>query len=119
MRRTLGLIIAAFAASLALGACGTDGVGDGGARPPHGAAGGLCGGIAGFQCQRGLFCQMTPGQCRTVADAAGVCRKPPQICTAIYAPVCGCDGQTYSNSCRAAAAGVSVASNGACRSQDK
>ena len=84
-------------------------------RPPHGAEGGLCGGIAGFQCQAGLYCQFKPGECRTVADAGGTCRKAPQICNMIYAPVCGCDGKTYSNACVAASKGASVASQGACK----
>ena len=79
------------------------------------AEGGMCGGFAGFQCAEGLSCQMTPGQCHTVADAAGVCRKPPQACTMIYAPVCGCDGKTYPSACNAASKGVSVAADGECK----
>ena len=39
------------------------------------------------------------GECRTVG---GVC------CPDIYQPVCGCNGITYSNSCYAYAAGISI-----------
>ncbi len=76
----------------------------------------MCGGIAGFQCSGELYCHMQEGQCRSIADAAGVCRPKPKICTMIYAPVCGCDGQTYSSACVAASKGVSVAAKGACKS---
>ena len=48
------------------------------------------------------------------ADGTGVCRPKPEICLAVYKPVCGCDGKTHGNSCEAAAAGTDVASEGAC-----
>ena len=45
----------------------------------------------------------------------GTCVPVPSgDCPTIYAPVCGCDGATYANTCVAAAAGVNVASTGEC-----
>lgn len=72
-----------------------------------------CGGSAGVTCGVGQFCDFEGGTCGA-ADQTGVCASIPQACIEIFAPVCGCDGMTYSNSCMAAAARVSVQRDGAC-----
>ncbi|MAF50601.1 MAG: hypothetical protein CMH64_00760 [Nanoarchaeota archaeon] len=39
------------------------------------------------------------------------------VCTAVYEPVCGRDGITYSNRCKADRAGATVLYSGACGSE--
>jgi hypothetical protein len=74
----------------------------------------FCGGIAGIQCGMNEYCDFSADDQCGFADGGGVCRPRPESCTEQYAPVCGCDGQTYGNACAAASAGASVAKIGEC-----
>lgn len=41
--------------------------------------------------------------------------KPDCMCTLQYAPVCGCNGKTYGNSCEAECYGITEYTQGPCR----
>lgn len=79
------------------------------------AAGATCGGLTGIPCGQDEYCDYpTSAQCGA-ADQTGTCKTVPEACDLMYAPVCGCDDQTYGNACSAAMAGVSVAYEGECK----
>ncbi len=55
-------------------------------------------------CADDWFCIKTLGNCST----EGTCQEMPTACPELPLPVCACDFTTYTNSCAAHAAGVSV-----------
>ncbi|MFO0693774.1 MAG: Kazal-type serine protease inhibitor domain-containing protein [Polyangiales bacterium] len=76
-----------------------------------------CGGFTvngPLPCPTGTFCDYVPGDLCGAADAPGTCEPIPDVCPSIHAPVCGCDGKTYSSDCDAAAHSVGVLSVGVC-----
>jgi Kazal-type serine protease inhibitor domain len=81
-----------------------------------GATGASCGGLIGKRCASADdYCNFPEATKCGSGDQTGTCDTKPQICNDLYAPVCGCKGQTYSNSCDAARAGDSVLAQGACK----
>jgi hypothetical protein len=79
------------------------------------AAGTICGGFIGTQCDAGQYCDYPPEMACGIADGSGVCKDIPEACTTQFDPVCGCDGNTYGNACEAASKGTGVMSKGACK----
>jgi hypothetical protein len=74
--------------------------------------------LAGADCISDVFCDATEycalpeGTCGGIGTCTS--RGINVFCMTLWQPVCGCDGVTYSNSCNAQKAGVSLLSDGAC-----
>lgn len=114
--QTYGNACTAAAASVSIlhkGECEPEPGEDAGTEPEQ-----ACGGLLGLQCDAGEFCDFPIEAMCGAADQTGICRAIPDVCFLVVAPVCGCDDQTYNNSCLAARAGVSVAKQGACETAD-
>jgi hypothetical protein len=72
-----------------------------------------CGGTTGQECALNEACDRRDATCSLI-DPEGVCVPRREVCFTLFAPVCGCDGVTYSNDCERIKAGATLAHPGEC-----
>lgn len=65
-----------------------------------------------WDCGYSEKCVYNAGTCGGTGSCVDM--SHPRLCTAVFDPVCGCDGISYSNACSAANAGASIARKGLC-----
>jgi hypothetical protein len=88
----------------------------GGATGTGGSTGAACGGPSTITCPQGQLCDVA-SNCGQIADATGACVpiNPRASCSPTAKPVCGCEGQTYSNDCQRLTRGMLKAADGVCQ----
>lgn len=79
---------------------------------------GSCGGPSKLKCALDEYCEYPEDDACGDSGALGTCMSVPNFCPAIFLPVCGCDGQQYSNDCMANSVGVSVSDDDTCLDDD-
>ncbi|MCO4762807.1 MAG: hypothetical protein KC502_14935 [Myxococcales bacterium] len=73
-------------------------------------------GPTGSECGSGKTCLVGVGKCTGLV--IGQCLPTPNVCPAVVAEVCGCDGKTYTSLCDAQVAGAIVKTGGKCAKPD-
>ena len=84
------------------------------APPVMSEVGDPCGSRGMAACAAGTFCDFPLDASCGETDHPGRCQTVPEMCPQVQDLVCGCDGQTYGNACKAQMDGVSVRSTGPC-----
>ena len=75
----------------------------------HGSEEKTC--VDNAECAENQFCLFSEGKC----SGPGACTEKPTVCPLYYGPVCGCDMNTYGNTCEAYGNGVSILYSGECK----